>query len=350
MPYCANCGQPLNGGENFCPNCGIKSGDGSRRQVFEGEIHKCPNCGEPINAFTADCPSCGFEIRGAKPALSVYELSQKIEEIEAQRSIPKHGKSKHKHGLDQIDEQKISLISCFPIPNTKEDLLEFTFLAYSNIQPRLYRMSNEEDSSFQLSEAWRAKFEQAYQKAKLSFSDDSQFVRIEELHNQISSKIKKSRRSVWLWLVYIPAFYILLILLIAIPLSITVPRAKAAEQERLNSIVIEIEQQISEHEYKLALMNTEYLDYGENDQDEKRKWRIKKQYYIDRILEEAEEHGVILEYTPPEEKAEEPNSITTDFIDGFVNGFTDSIKQSTDNIDSNVEKFNDIISNSQSDS
>ena len=162
MAYCTNCGNQLREGAKFCDNCGFQVGtygdDTKRQTVFEGNIHKCPNCGEIIDAFTTTCPSCNFEIRGVNAASSVKELALKLADCET-------------------SEQKIDLIKNFYIPNTKEDIYEFFILATSNIK------NGDEDI-----DAWSAKLEQAYQKAKLSINGTIEF-------HELSLIYKKTKRK-----------------------------------------------------------------------------------------------------------------------------------------------------------
>ena len=166
MPFCMHCGQELLAGAKFCSSCGTPTSqtDTKRETVYEGIIHKCPNCGEVLNSFVSNCPSCGYEIRGSKNSFAVCTLVSKLEEIEAQRP---EGKQSKGLGLSKTDEQKINLISNFPIPNTKEDLYEFLILAASNINADLYDSLNGElnkitnKSQIAVSDAWKSKFEQS---------------------------------------------------------------------------------------------------------------------------------------------------------------------------------------------
>lgn len=143
MAFCINCGHELAESAKFCADCGAtvesqQEGKSKRKVVYEGEIHKCPNCGEVLKAFASNCPSCGYELRGVKPASAVQELAHKLEQIESQREYEKPVGVLRQQFRDQqiskTDEQKISLISSFAIPNTKEDLFEFLILASSNIR------------------------------------------------------------------------------------------------------------------------------------------------------------------------------------------------------------------------
>ena len=209
MAFCTNCGQKLTDGAKFCANCGAQTvhemGEAGRRtSVYEGEIHKCPNCGEIVDAFVPKCSACGYELRGAKNSNAVREFAEKIERIEVQRVTNNglfKGNKKNSAGLGKIhpiDEQKISLIRSFAIPNTKEDIYEFMILASSNIDMKLYSMAYD-GSQFQgmlvasqkaVSDAWLAKFEQAHQKAKLIFGNSSEFLYLDNLYYKKMKELK----------------------------------------------------------------------------------------------------------------------------------------------------------------
>lgn len=205
--FCMNCGNKLPSGAIFCSLCGFKvtstkdsvtvSPDPpveekinrtstppkveqkddvdedkqttgtytQRKQEFVGKVLKCPNCGEVLSSFTAFCPVCKYELRGVKAANSVQEFTLKLSKIKSERELT-------------------SFIRNFPIPNAKEDILEFMILASTNI------VDETEKSIF---DAWIIKFEQCYQKAKLVFIEDSNYVKIQKIYEETSEKIKKRR-------------------------------------------------------------------------------------------------------------------------------------------------------------
>ena len=175
MAFCINCGQELPEGAKFCANCGKSVNDDSstnqRKMTFEGEVHKCPQCGEVIDSFTAVCPSCGYELRGASTTNAVKEFAAKLDNV-------------------TTEYQKENIIRNFPIPNTKEDIFEFMILASSNIDER----PNKE-----VFNAWIAKFEQCYQKAKLSFKQDSDFVKIQAIYEKTQNRRIRSRQRQYLF-------------------------------------------------------------------------------------------------------------------------------------------------------
>ena len=161
MAFCINCGKVLVEGAKFCSNCGRavsesqNEAEEQRKTVYDGEVHKCPNCGAQLNSFVTTCPVCGYELRGTKVTSVVNELAQKLE-------------------MTESAEQKMDLIR-----NTKEDIYDFFIFATSNMSAGSYDV-----------EAWYAKLEQAYQKAKLSFGNTPEFQYLRKLH----SKAKKQQK------------------------------------------------------------------------------------------------------------------------------------------------------------
>lgn len=169
MAFCCNCGNELVKGAKFCFECGAPIGDTDksvRKTVYSGELHKCPSCGENLDAFVSTCPSCGYELRGTSTADSIIEFSAKIDNA-------------------QTDEQRANIIRNFPIPNSKEDILEFMVLASTNIQGEQERM---------VFDAWLVKFEQSYQKAQLVITDNSVKNNIEALYIRTQKQIKKEKK------------------------------------------------------------------------------------------------------------------------------------------------------------
>ncbi len=220
--YCRNCGEKLMPNSKFCNYCGTPTEDTidkknvveekknetsreeltERKMVYDGKIHKCPNCGEVLNSFVTNCPACGYELRDSKNSSAVEELSRKLEEIEQNRDKTKVstkilGAFNLSDGLTKTDEQKISLIRNFPIPNTKEDLYEFLILSKSNIEIDLYENTQIKSARLAISDAWKAKFEQAYQKAKLLLKNDDRMAEIDLMYKEINKSISKAKRKTW---------------------------------------------------------------------------------------------------------------------------------------------------------
>lgn len=213
MAFCTECGHKLADGAKFCFECGAKvnapitSRGESRKTVYDGEIHKCPNCGDILDAYESVCETCGYERRGTKATSSVQELAQKLEAIETQRP-PKKVTSIFTQAFTQghiskTDEQKINLIQSFPIPNTKEDIMEFAVMAISNVDPDVFStmsMSNPYNNAPKqaISNAWLSKFEQAYQKGRLMFGDSAELENMHSLYVRKKKSIRIKKNAIWI--------------------------------------------------------------------------------------------------------------------------------------------------------
>lgn len=324
MAYCSNCGNQLVEGSKFCNNCGTavdSENSNQRKTVYDGEIHKCPNCGEVLSSFVTVCPACGYELRGAKASNSVRELAIKLQQIESGRTSKSNNILGRGFGFkqpDDIDEQKINLIKSFAIPNTKEDILEFAVLAASNVDRNAY------DESYgylsqrmnarrrDVSNAWMSKLEQAYQKAKIVLAGDPRLNEIQALYDSTHKSVNKVKWRTWklVGIIYGVLFAIIAVILIIVFTSTAISEKK--EIERLESIEEKIEIALNDEDYKYALMNADSLFFDGGDAELKRDWEIKRNYWIDKIIEEAAEDGIVLERPVDVSESEEDSSSTFD--------------------------------------
>ena len=207
MAFCINCGQELIEGAKFCSNCGTSANEikpnTERKTTYDGEIYKCPNCGDILDAYESVCETCGYERRGAKATNSVRELQTKLEELYSKRPQRKvhtiFTQALSGGQLSNVDEEIVSLIKNFSIPNNKEDIMEFVILASSNIDIKVYgsvdgqRYQMLNPSQREISDAWLAKFEQAYQKAQLMFGSSQEFMNIHLLFEKKQKEIRKKK-------------------------------------------------------------------------------------------------------------------------------------------------------------
>ncbi len=304
MPFCMCCGNEISETARFCDKCGeptsVADDRSIRKMEFSGKVYKCPNCGEIIKSFDLNCPACGLELRGTREADSVKVLAQKLEDIESSREYEKpislHARI-YSDWISKTDKQKISLIKSFPIPNSKEDLLEFMILATSNINFQtydpLYSGSKGEKA---LTNAWAFKAKQVYEKAKVSYSTDNVFNEIQTLYKNCSNEILMTKRKGEKRKVLITyGSFALLVVVYALMFGI-IEFDEIKENARLDSIVDEIEVRLEAKEYKYALMLAENLVYRLEDNKQINKWKIEREYWIDKVIEEADLDGVILEH------------------------------------------------------
>lgn len=352
MAYCVNCGTKLVENAKFCQKCGCSIGvihSGSeRQQEYTGKIYKCPVCGEILKSFEINCPACGHELRGTRATNSVREFALKLEAIEAGREYIKPRFFTSSYELQQIskpDEQKISLIKSFPIPNTKEDLLEFMILATTSINTGAYDSTNPgiNRGEKELSAAWLSKAEQVYEKAKRAYSTDSIFLEIKSLYDSCNEKVEKAKKKAikkWcLMLGWMP-----LVLIIAIILTTTLIRN---EDKKLEDIVVEVQIAIENEEFEHALRLADSLDFRSLDTDLERKWDIQRAYWVEKVIEEASKHGIDLEYTPSTD-VDNANYESETITGGVVEGFKEALQPGIESIKENVEEFNRIMNGEDS--
>ncbi len=355
MAFCINCGQELEPGAKFCANCGKEISkknqvEEQRNTVYDGELHKCPNCGEILKSFEIICSTCGYELRGNKVSNAVKEFALKLEAIEAKREYEKprgiFAVAEAQQRLSKTDEQKISLIKSFSVPNSKEDMLEFMILATSSMNMRTYDSSNTNisKSEKEINAAWFSKVQQVYEKAKRIYSTDSTFAEIKALYDNCNEKIAKSkRRSIVKWILlvgWIPLLWIILIVF----LGISEPKAEAKEIERLENIVIEVQLALDNNEFKHALRIADSIDYQRYDVEMERKWDVQREYWVEKVLEKASENGFQLEYIPSQDidKAnDEHDDSKSD--GGFVEGFNEGLQSGLDEAEKSIEEFNSIM-------
>lgn len=349
MPFCSNCGKEIDGGVKFCSECGADvSNHTQRKQVYDGEIHKCPNCGEVLKSFEINCPACGYELRGTKASSAVKEFALKLEAIESRREYEKlrglFAAAGAQQRVSKTDKQKISLIKSFSVPNSKEDMLEFMILATSSMDMRTYDSTNTNTSKSEkeINAAWFSKVQQVYKKAKLSYSTDSTFIEIKALYDSCNEEIKKSKKNSIIKWVLMLGWMPILFAVIFILVGIYSPINEKKEVARLDAIVTEIEAQLEEGEYKYALMNADTLVYSGTirNEEQERQWIIKREYWIDKIIEEAAENGVILE-RPEDDKVQE--EAYDDSSGGFTEGVKDGMQPGLDSAKENIDEFNRIL-------
>lgn len=82
----------------------------------------CPKCGKQVPPLTLKC-ECGYEFTKSKVVSSVQLLVDKIEKIKSSKKGNKN-------------QEILDAITLFPVPNTKEDIIEFLALSAPNAKKK----------------------------------------------------------------------------------------------------------------------------------------------------------------------------------------------------------------------
>lgn len=196
--------------------------------------------------------------------------------------------------LDEYDERTISLIRTFPIPNTVEDIQEFLILATSNVDAKSYSFDGNPRQRA-ISDAWLSKCDQAVKKAEMAFGGSNRADGMHRLMEGIRDNIKQEKKKgvvrTALWII-IP---ILIALIASLITMVMRPGQEAAERARLEQIEASIEKDLGEGEYLRALLSADSLVASEYVSDEmQREWGVQREYWMNRVVEEAAEKGVDL--------------------------------------------------------
>lgn len=129
-----------------------------------GNVQKCPNCGAVVEAGAVKCNECGYEFRNVEAIMSSQRLADKIEAI--QETFRGKGKRSDWDARYEI----VRVIKAFPVPTTREDLIEFI----TSMRAK-WRNASDDDENDGSKEAYRAKYAECMSKAKVLFADDPQF-------------------------------------------------------------------------------------------------------------------------------------------------------------------------------
>lgn len=167
----------------------------------------CPQCGKQVPPLTLKC-ECGYEFTNAKRSYSMQILSERLNAIsltddelkEIEKAAPAEKAGKRS---DFLASKQINMITTFPVPNTKEDIIDFLSTSISLANKEIGFLDKKKNcfivvvlagiiiplvgwlwgaifmmaksfSEEKLKQAWRAKSEQVLIKGR-SLRGDSEF-------------------------------------------------------------------------------------------------------------------------------------------------------------------------------
>jgi hypothetical protein len=152
-------------------------------------IKECPSCGAKVESFSTTCQYCGIELVNIDVSNAVNELVAKLEKAEEAARNDKSsggfvgGLMKLIDGETALEKKifnaKSNILSSYPIPNSKEDILEFLALSVSNVNSisinTLERMAGTSGTygyKITYKNAWLGLANKAIIKARLSMKGD----------------------------------------------------------------------------------------------------------------------------------------------------------------------------------
>lgn len=172
-----------------------------------GDVKKCPGCGAISQSFATRCSDCGIEFRNIDASKNITKFFDKLDELESSRrdnlfdtnkqetttsvgtllkwwffwwiliplKIITYIVNKSKPAKWSVtDTRKEELIMNFPVPNSREEIVEFITLSVSKIQSISFFKRFDEEGKYlsKWNSIWKKKAEQVFNKAKLSMTDD----------------------------------------------------------------------------------------------------------------------------------------------------------------------------------
>lgn len=188
----------------------------AEQQNIEAFGKTCPQCGKQVTPLTLVC-DCGYEFTNQKELSSIRKLFEKLNSVELTKSEEKEvRKADDVKGAREsyLVAKKVELISTFPVPNSKADIIDFlsmsislankklglgdkknffivmAILASVTILGGLILMIIISEKSFaeeKLKKAWRAKFEQVLMKGR-SLRGDAEFTQQLDYYENLLNK------------------------------------------------------------------------------------------------------------------------------------------------------------------
>lgn len=159
-----------------------------------GNVMKCPNCAAQVVSGSAVCHECGFAFTNVNVVGAAEKLQERLDDFN-RRQQSKSAFVRAFTGADiQAMQSKLEIISTFPVPNTRGDLLDLLTM----VEPRINivgpknGVGNESDSvtSEDLSYGYWLLFANCINKARISFANDEAFTRFFARYDEENNRTK----------------------------------------------------------------------------------------------------------------------------------------------------------------
>lgn len=197
-----------------------------------GDVKKCPACGAIAESFATKCSDCGTEFRNIEASGSVIKFFEKLDEVEATRNDGFYTQSTRKSiGLRTVllwlffwpvlifikgfllilatskpakwsttDARKEELVLNYPVPVSKENILEFLTLSASKINSSSYLTIFSEDTKYKnaWNKIWFKKIEQINSKAAISMKNDTKtYAEIQNIVENARNITKENTKKIF---------------------------------------------------------------------------------------------------------------------------------------------------------
>ncbi len=134
-----------------------------------GTISKCPSCGAEIRPGHMQCESCGYEIHGLGVINSMRELDKRL--------------------IANSKDNRADIITGFPVPNNREDLIEFMIAMKSRAGKFDHYNATKDERAYAL------KYFECSEKAHFYFGSDKQFAPL--LRESVELRTKWEQKSIF---------------------------------------------------------------------------------------------------------------------------------------------------------
>lgn len=145
-----------------------------------GDVKKCPACGAMVETFNTRCLECGHTFSNIETNESIERLFKILNDIES-RTIETNVNAWRKAFLGDEEFQKrhdmkIAAIQNFPIPTTKDDILEFLAQAVPLSKKPGFWDADSNWATIELAATWKKKCEQIIIKANFAMRNDKEIL------------------------------------------------------------------------------------------------------------------------------------------------------------------------------
>ena len=140
----------------------------------------CPNCGSIIPSLSFKCVACGYVFSQETESSEIArEAIERLQTMLKDIDVAGSGMSQKKRAV-----AKSTIITTFVVPNTKEAMVNFLVLAFSNIE------SSSETEPQSITMAWEARAISTYNLLKLQQDEDPQIEAVLQKYSVLENKRK----------------------------------------------------------------------------------------------------------------------------------------------------------------